>query len=140
MVIKRKKNANLIYEPKNSKYYLDLIKAMQQYDTMQDAFRKYNEFHKLEREEEKRFFRDNRLVYELSPNQVYLLIKSIEMFKFFVDNSFFFKCEREELQDTSIDLFYLYQIIYKQFMAYVPQEMKNKIYQEYNGYDFKKYG
>lgn len=130
MVIKRKKNARMYYEPKTSKYYLDKIKSMQEYNSLQLAFQKYHEFHKWEREEELRFFENGYLKYEFSPEQVFLMAKSVQIFKFFVDNSFFFDC-KETLESKSIDLFYLYQIITKEYMAYVPREEQDRIEKEY---------
>lgn len=129
MIIKRKKNARMYYEPKTSKYYLDKIKSMQEFENIQEAFQKYHEFHKWEREEEQRFFENGYLKYEFLPEQVFLIAKSLQIFKFFVDNSFFFKCS-EELESKSIDLFYLYQIVTKEYMAYIPKEIQQKIEKE----------
>lgn len=117
------------YEPKTSKYYLDRIKSMQEFENIQEAFQKYHEFHKWEREEEQRFFENGYLKYEFLPEQVFLIAKSVQLLKFFVDNSFFFKCS-EELESKSIDLFYLYQIITKEYMAYIPKDVQDKIEKE----------
>lgn len=126
MIVKQKKNAKLIYEPKNGKYYLDKITNLEEYRNEKDAFEKYHEFHKHHKEDELRFFEDGMLKYEFSPEQVFLLAKGVQMLKYFVDNSFFFDC-KETLKDKSIDLFYLYQIIYKQYNAYVPKDELQKL-------------
>ena len=138
MVLKRKKNCKLIYEPKNSKYYVDEIKHLTEYQDLQEAFRKYGEVHRAEKWNEDRFYKDGYLKYEFLPEQVFLIAKSIEMFKFFVDNSFFFKCDKEFLKSKSVDLFYLYQIVYKQYLHYVPEKMQSRIEEKYDFRNFEK--
>ena len=109
---------------------------MTEYQDLQEAFRKYGEIHRAEKWNEERFYKDGYLKYEFSPEQVFLIAKSVEILKFFVDNSFFFKCDKEFLKSKSVDLFYLYQIIYTQYVHYVPKNMQSRIEKDN---DFRNY-
>lgn len=140
MVLKRKKNCKLIYEQKNSKYYVERIGSISEFYELQEAFREYGRLNNIEKLNQERFYNNDMLHYELYPEQVFLIAKSIEIFKFFIDNSFFFNCEKEELESKSVDLFYLYQILFVQYSNYVPKNLQIKIEKKYDFRNFRKYG
>jgi len=131
MVLKRKKNCKILYEEKTSKYYVEKIKNMQEFYDIQEAFREYGEIHKIEKEREGRYFKHNKLIYELYPDQVFLIAKSLEILKFFIDKSMFFNCDKEDLKSKSLDIFYLYQILYKQYIAYAPKKVQSQAEEKY---------
>jgi hypothetical protein len=140
MIIKSKKNCKLIFEPVTNKYYVKESSHLTEYRDLEDAFRKYGEINKINRENRARFYENGLLKFELYPEQVFLITKSIEIMKFFVDNSFFFNCDRNNLEVKSTDLFYLYQSLYMQYSQYVPKKLRNKIEENYNFKNFRKLG
>ena len=138
MILKRKKNAKLIYEPKNKMYYIDRITHISEFQDIQEAFREYGKISKIEKEQGERYYKNGYLHYELLPNQALLLIKAIQMMKYFVDTSRFFECDVEDLKSKSIDLFYLEQIIMTEYYHYVPKKVQSHVEEIYNFRNYKK--
>ena len=132
MILKRKKNAKLIYEPKNKLYYVDKITHISEFTDLQEAFREYGKIARIDKENGERYYKNGYLHYELLPSQALLLAKSIQMFKYFVDSSKFFKCDTEDLKNKSIELFYLEQIILTEYYDYVPREVQSQTEQKYD--------
>ena len=136
MVLKRKKNAKLIYDSKNKMYYVDKITHISEFQDLQEAFKEYGKIAKIDKENGERYYKNGYLHYELLPSQALLLAKAVQLFKQFVDTSKFFNCEIEDLKSKSIDLFYLEQIILTEYYHFVPKEVQSQTEQKY---DFRNY-
>lgn len=140
MVLKRKKTARLIYEPKNKKYYVDKITNIKEFQDLQSAFRDYGDICRAEKNQVERYYKNGYLHFEFLPNQVVLLAKAVENLKYFIDYSKFFNCEIEDLKSKSVDLFYLHQILLTEFYNFLPKEVQSQAEEKYNFQNYRKEG
>lgn len=124
------------YKRDNKRYYMEKSQISAKYQRIQENFNKYIEIHRINNENRERFYKNNMLKYDLYPEQVFLIIKSIEILKFFIDKSFFFNCNKNDLKIKSYDLYFLYHILFIQYTNYVSEETKRKIEKKYDFRNF----
>lgn len=120
MVIKRKKDCKLIYD--NDNYYVDGLGHFFKFNNLNDAQYFYNNFKSLYLNSRQLYELEGKIVLDLYPSDVELILKGIEQLKFFIDKSMYFKCDKEFLNSKSLDCFYLNQYIYSIYKNCVPEE------------------
>ena len=125
MLVKNKKNCKL--EKQKYFYYVQTPEFKEKYSTYEEAFKVYKNINYYRNKKLETSYLRGKMDFQFYAEDVYLIIKSLEIFKFFVDKSMFFECEREDLKDKSVELFMLYEQIASQFFTYVPAREKLKI-------------
>lgn len=123
MVLKRKKDCKLIYD--NNNYYIDGAGYFFKFNNLDDAQYFYNNFKKLYLNSRQLYEIEGKVVLDLYPSDVELILKGIEQLKFFIDKSMYFKCDQEFLNSKSLDCFYLNQYIYSIYKNCVPKDKQN---------------
>ena len=124
MVIKRKKECKLIFD--NSNYYVEGCGYFFKFNNIKDAQYFYNNFKSLYLNSKQLYDIEGKIVLDLYPSDVELILKGVEQIKFFIDNSMFYKCDKEYLKSKSLDCFYLNEYIYSVYKNCLPKD-KQKI-------------
>lgn len=90
-----------------------------------DAQHFYNNFKELYLNSRQLYELEGKVVLDLYPSDVELILKGIEQLKFFIDKSMYFKCDKEFLNSKSLDCLYLNQYIYSVYKNCVPKDKQN---------------
>lgn len=116
MVIKRKVNCKIIYD--NSNYYVETKDRLFKFNNFQDADFFYKNVQKISVDFLRQFNWEGKIYLEFYPEDLELIMKAIEQFKFFLDNSRFFALNSELSKKKSLDCYYLYEYIVGMYRNY----------------------
>ena len=108
MVLKDKKYCKIIYD--NSNYYVSTKDYFFKFNNREDAEYFYKNALKISIEFIRQFNWEGKIYLEFYPDDLEMILKAIEQFKFFCDKSLYFG-SREELKKKSQDCLYLYEYI-----------------------------
>ena len=117
MVIKRKQNCKIIYD--NINYYVETKDYMFKFNNFTDAEYFYENCKNISIEFLRQFNWEGKVYLEFYPEDVLIIMKSLEQFKFFLDKSLYFTDNQENLKKRSLDVFYLYEYIIGMYRNYV---------------------
>ena len=116
MVIKRKQNCKIIYD--NVNYYVETKEHLFKFNNLVDAEYFYKNCQKISVDFLRQFNWEGKIYMEFFPDDVELLMKSLEQFKFFLDKSLYFTDNKEIFKEKSQNCFYLYEYILGMYRNY----------------------
>ena len=108
MIIKCKKSCKIIYD--NCNYYVSTKDYFFKFNNKEDAEFFYNNALKISIDFIRQFDWEGKVYLEFYPDDLEIILKSLEQFKFFCDKSLYFG-NRAELKNKSQDCYYLYEYI-----------------------------
>jgi hypothetical protein len=106
LVVKRKNNCKLIYNDNN--YYLEAFNIFKKYKNKSEAFHDYKNVNKIDKSVLDEL---GRVEVEFYKEDLELILKSLEVYKFFINQNLFISSENEKLVKISTDIDFLFQII-----------------------------
>ena len=124
MVLKRKQNCKIIYD--NINYYVETKEHMFKFNNLTDAEYFYKNAQKISVDFLRQFNWEGKIYMEFYPEDVELLMKSLEQFKFFLDKSLYFCDNKNIFKEKSLDCFYLYEYISGMYREYVNKKSLDK--------------
>ena len=116
MILKRKQNCKIIYD--NFNYYVQTKDRLFKFNNLFDAEYFYKNIQKISIDFLRQFNWEGKIYLEFYPEDIELILKSIEQFKFFLDKSLYFCDNKNIFNKKSIDCFYLYQYILGMYNNY----------------------
>lgn len=116
LVLKRKQNCKIIYD--NSNYYVETKDRMFKFNNISDAEYFYKNAQKISVDFLRQFNWEGKIYLEFYPDDLELIIKAIEQFKFFLDKSLYFTDNKNIFKEKSFDCFYLYEYICGMYREY----------------------
>ena len=109
------------------KYYIYTNKILYHFGKdYQEAIRYYENIREIEKEGMKRYYMNGKFHLELYPDEMEILLKSLENYKFMIDNSRFIDCEKEKIKMKSFDIEFLTQYLYSLYIEYLKEKNKGK--------------
>lgn len=123
MILKQKKDCKLIF--KNEKYYIHTNKILYHFgNDFDEATRYYDNIREIEKEGIARYYLNGKFHLDFYPDEIKLIIKSLECYKFFVDNNRFLDVSKEKLNNFDFDIEFLTQYMYSLYIEYIKEENK----------------
>lgn len=131
MILKQKKNCKLIFC--NEKYYIKTNKNIYFFaDDYTEATEYYENIVEIEKKG-RQVFKKGKFHIELYPEDMKIILKSLECFKFFVDKNIFFECDAEIIKKKCFDIDFLSEYIYSYYIQYKPKELEEEKERSKNG-------
>ena len=134
MILKQKKNCKMIFC--NDKYYIQTNKNLYHLGLdYEEAEKYYNNIAQIEEEGRLKPFENGKFKIELYPEDMELLLNSLETLSFFIKQNRFLDCNNETLIQKNFDIDFLAQYLFCLYNQYNPNKIntnkgkkgKNKI-------------
>lgn len=108
MIIKNKKNCQIIEY--NENYYLKGINFFKKYKNRKEALVDYKNIKNINLVKNKDCL--GRISIDLYKEDIKLILKSIEVYKFYLSQNLFFTTDKEKLDNICYDLDFMYEMIF----------------------------
>lgn len=108
LVIRRKKNCRLLYVNKN--YYLEGNYIFKKYKSKIEAFENYENIRKIDKNINKTDLL-GRVEVELYQDDFDIILKSLEIYKFVINQNILISAEKEFLKKKNFDVDFLFQVL-----------------------------
>ena len=116
MVLKRKENCKIIFD--NVNYYVETKNHLFKFNNYSDAEYFYKNAQKISVDFLRQFNWEGKIYLEFYPEDLELIMKSLEQFKYFLDKSLYFCDNKNIFKEKSFDCFYLYEYILGMYREY----------------------
>ena len=125
MILKQKTDCKLIEN--NNKYYLYTKNLLYHFGTdYNKALRYYEDIREIEKDSFARYYCNGKFHLELYPDDVEIIIHSIECYKFFLTNNRFLDINNEKIQNKQFDIDLLGQFFHSLYFEKNKMESKGE--------------